>query len=255
MSIRPADFLITAASSLAAPVFSLIFPQNCSLCGGRISGLGSGTVCSECWSDSLFFDDTSTLCGKCGAFESNKTPFSPVTCGRCTALSFDRAFALGPYEKGLRRAIISLKSTPHVPTFLSKRIAAKFAGFAEKGFDTIIPVPLSKKRYFERGFNQAEVIADVVSRSVQLPVDRNSLQRYKHTQMHRVGMDQKAREKTVEKAFAVSRPKMVDGKNILLTDDVFTSGATASACAQALKSEGAQSVIVFTLARAEFRRS
>lgn len=73
--------------------------------------------------------------------------------------------------------------------------------------------------------------------------------------MHRAGMDKKAREKTVENAFAVARPKMIDGSNILLTDDVFTSGATASACAKILKSQGARSIIVFTLAHAEFRRN
>jgi predicted amidophosphoribosyltransferase len=67
-------------------------------------------------------------------------------------------------------------------------------------------------------------------------------------------MDRKAREKTVENAFTVARPKMIVGKDVLLTDDVFTSGATASACAQFLRSHGARSVIVFTIARAPFRR-
>ena len=66
-------------------------------------------------------------------------------------------------------------------------------------------------------------------------------------------MDQKAREKTVANAFTIARPKMIDGKNVLLTDDVYVR-ATASACAQTLKTHGARSVTVFTIARAEFRR-
>lgn len=177
-----------------------------------------------------------------------------MLCGRCNEHSFDRAFAIGPYENGLRSTILNLKSTPHFPHIIAEQTSIRFEKLNDIFFDSIIPVPLSKRRRFERGFNQAEVIADVVSRSTHVPVDRNSLQRKTHTHMHRVGMDQKAREKTVENAFTVARPKMIAGKNVLLTDDVFTSGATASACAQVLKSHGAKLVTVFTIARAEFRR-
>jgi Predicted amidophosphoribosyltransferases len=155
---------------------------------------------------------------------------------------------------GLRRSIISLKSKPHLPGIVVRAIDERFASLPELGPDLIVPVPLSKQRRFERGFNQAEVIADVVARSTGIPVDRMSLQRKEHTKMHRAGMDRKAREGTVENAFAVARPKMIVGKNILLTDDVFTSGATVSACAGILKANGAQTVNVFTIARAEFRR-
>lgn len=68
--------------------------------------------------------------------------------------------------------------------------------------------------------------------------------------MHRVAMDKRARELTVEKAFVVRSPRMIDEKDIYLIDDVFTSGATASACARVLKKNGAKKVIVVTLARA-----
>ena len=68
--------------------------------------------------------------------------------------------------------------------------------------------------------------------------------------MHRIGMDEKARELTVRKAFEVTRPKLIEGQNILLIDDVFTSGATASYCAKVLKKHGAAKVNVLTLARA-----
>ncbi len=68
--------------------------------------------------------------------------------------------------------------------------------------------------------------------------------------MHRIGMDKKARELTVKNAFEITRPKLIEGKNVLLVDDVFTSGATASSCAKVLKKNGAVGVQVFTLARA-----
>ena len=242
-----------ATGPLVAPVISLLFPQDCGLCGEIVSNHRNGTVCERCWSLSTFFDNTSPLCEKCGAYNPHTASFSSLQCGRCETQVFDRALALGPYEKGLRGAILALKSAPHLPNPVIESLAARFEN--KTNFDTIIPVPLSKQRRFERGFNQAEVIADGIGRLTGLAVDRNSLQRQKHTQMHRVGMDQKAREKTVEKAFKVVRPKMIAGKKVLLIDDVFTSGATASACAQTLKSHGAKSVIVFTIARAEFRRS
>lgn len=237
-----------------APIISLLYPQDCALCGGLVTKLQLGRVCEQCWPKTVFFDQNSPLCEKCGAFDSNNISRTSIRCGRCNEHSFDRAFAIGPYENGLRSTVLSLKSTPHFPPAVADQAATRLNGL-NVVFDLIVPVPLSKRRRFERGFNQAEVIADVVSRLTRVPVDRNSLQRKTHTQMHRVGMDQKAREKTVEKAFTVARPKMIAGKNVLLTDDVFTSGATASACAQILKSHAAKSVAVFTIARAEFRMS
>lgn len=258
MSIRSAnrisDLLIAATDPFVAPIISLLFPQECGLCGGQVNGFRNGTVCDECWSQSFFFDSTSPLCEKCGAYNSQARSFSSMQCGRCDSYSFDHAIALGPYEKGLRNAILTLKSKPYLPVVVVQQIAERFEGLAVADFDVIVPVPLSKRRRHERSFNQAEVIADAVARLTGLTVDRNSLQREKHTQMHRAGMDQKAREKTVANAFTVARPKMIDGKNVLLTDDVLTSGATASTCSQTLKAYGARSVTVFTIARAEFRR-
>ena len=118
------------------------------------------------------------------------------------------------------------------------------------GADVIIPIPLSKKRKLERGFNQAEIIAAEIARASGIPIDAASLVRKLHTPIHRIGMDKKARELTVKNAFEVVRPRLIDGRNILLVDDVFTSGATASYCAKVLKKNGAKQVNVFTLARA-----
>lgn len=250
-----AGLLTSTARIVFASATSLLFPQECSLCGGPVRKPQFGRVCEECWSKTVFFTQHSTLCTKCGAFDSNNTSSNSMLCGRCAEHSFDRAFALGPYENGLRSTILRLKSTPHIPGVLAEQTATRFANLNGMVFDSIVPVPLSKRRRFERGFNQAEIIAELVSRLTGVTIDRNSLERKTHTQMHRVGMDQKAREKTVENAFTVARPKMIADRHVLLTDDVLTSGATASACAQILRLHGAKSVAVFTIARAEFRRT
>ena len=113
----------------------------------------------------------------------------------------------------------------------------------------IIPVPLSKKRLLERGYNQAAVLSKILARQTKINLDEQSLVRRLDTPMHRVGMDEKARIKSVKDAFEVKRPKLIAGKTIVLVDDVFTSGATVSNCAETLKRSGAKAVFVLTLAK------
>jgi len=102
----------------------------------------------------------------------------------------------------------------------------------------------------ERGFNQAAVLARVLANQTQIMLDEQTLVRKIHTPMHRATMDSKAREAIVKDAFEVKRQNFVKGENILLVDDVFTSGATVSNCAKILKDKGAEQVYVLTVARA-----
>jgi ComF family protein len=113
----------------------------------------------------------------------------------------------------------------------------------------VVPVPLHPERMRERGFNQAAVLAAALARLTGLPLDESSLVRTLHTERHRAGMDARARRESVDKAFAVRRPRLVEGERILLIDDVFTTGATVSSCASALRAAGAQEVFVLTIAR------
>lgn len=234
--------------SLTGPLLSVIFPRVCRVCVGHVEGLDDGPACGDCWKSTKFFTGNEMLCNKCGAFFSDEPAAVPVYCRKCDDHSYDSATALGVYEKALSAAILDLKINPLISTRIKtivKDTSSKFSGI-----DIVIPVPLSKQRSIERGYNQADIIARLVAENIVCPVDTGSLVRSSHTPIHRMGMDQRARELTVEKAFKVVRPKLVDGKNVLLVDDVFTSGATASACAKVLKKSGATSVKVFTLARA-----
>jgi ComF family protein len=115
--------------------------------------------------------------------------------------------------------------------------------------DVIIPVPLHNDREQERGFNQACVLARELSRLGRLPMDEHSVVRRIHTERHRAGMDAKARRQSVANAFTVRHPKSIAGQRVLLVDDVFTTGATVSACASVLKAEGAEEVFVLTVSR------
>ncbi|MBK9216387.1 MAG: ComF family protein [Chloracidobacterium sp.] len=229
-------------------ILSLAYPQQCAVCGGAVENRSDGCACSDCWASTTVFTGDEMLCEKCGAYFGPQAAPVAVRCHKCDEHHYDRALAAGIYEKALSASILRLKSSPSIPRRLRRMIHS--AGMRLDPADLIVPVPLSRMRQIERGFNQADVIALELSKTLCVPVDRHSLIRRVHTPMHRAAMDRKARELTVENAFYVTRPNVIEGRTILLVDDVFTSGATASSCAKVLKKRGAATVDIFTIARA-----
>jgi ComF family protein len=236
--------------TLAGSILSLLYPQSCGTCGGSVEEYCLGVTCAGCWNSTRIFEGNETLCAKCGSFLNDSPTPHPTFCGRCDGHEYDEARAAGVYEGAVRNAVLGLKSTPYVSSRMKRELTAAFVRTGFASADLIIPVPLSKKRFVERGHNQAAVIGRVISKNLAIKMDAAALERERDTPMHRAGMDQKARDLTVKKAFKVVHPRVVNGKNIVLVDDVFTSGATASACAQVLKKNGASRVFVFTLGRA-----
>jgi len=231
-------------------LLSIIYPQNCAVCDKDVGRRAGGVACGDCWAETRLFSGIESLCAKCGAYLSPNPSNEDIWCRRCDLQAYEKASAAGLYEKALSATVIALKRTPHLcrtaeNTFVS---ALGQANFDEA--DVVVPVPLSKRRFHERGFNQAEVLANIAAKRSGLPIDAASLARVIHTPVHRAGMDAKARERTVRKAFAVKRKNLIAGKNIMLVDDIFTTGSTASACAKVLKQNGAGKVFVLTLARA-----
>ncbi len=231
-------------------LFSLIYPQECRVCSNHVEDHSDGVACRECWTATRIFEGSEMLCNKCGAFFDEKAASVAVYCRKCDDHHYDKASAVGIYEKALAKSILHLKSVPSMAKRLRHLIHIAGRADSFNDIDLIIPIPLSRLRRHERGFNQAEIIADTISRTTRTPTDKQTLTRKLHTPIHRIGMDQKARELTVKNAFEVKRPKLIERRNILLVDDVFTSGATASSCAKVLKKNGAAGVKVFTLARA-----
>lgn len=118
----------------------------------------------------------------------------------------------------------------------------------DRSYDCILPVPASSKK---RGYNVPERMAQPLARAVDVPVVTDALTRARSTRRQE-GLSLDERLANVAGAFRVARPEAVEGKRILLVDDVLTTGATASACAQALLDAGAQSVFAVALATVEF---
>ena len=231
-------------------LLTLAYPQICHVCSESVETSAGGVVCERCWNSARVFCGDETLCAKCSAFLQAKPAAHETFCHQCDEHFYDAARAVGFYEKALAASVLYLKREPFVAKTLKNLFISTFENAPFADANIVVPVPLSKKRLLERGFNQAEVLAGILSAEFGLEIDAQSLARKIHTPVHRAAMDRRARELTVENAFEVARPKLIKNKKILLVDDVFTSGATASYCAKALKKRGAEKVYVLTLARA-----
>ncbi len=236
-------------SKIRDALLTLAYPQACHICENSVENSSDGIACRPCWNKTQIFSGSETLCNKCGRFLQAKPTDFQTFCHRCDDHYYDSAIAVGIYEHALAASILNLKREPFVAKHLQKLFLSRFLCSDFHDSNLLIPVPLSKKRFLERGFNQATVLAEILSKQTSLPVDRQSLARTVHTPMHRAAMDTKAREISVKNAFQITRPNFIKGNNILLVDDVFTSGATVSNCAEVLKKNGASKVYVLTIAR------
>jgi ComF family protein len=157
---------------------------------------------------------------------------------------------VGVYKGALRESVLMLKRRAYLPRHVETLLVAAAMREPLNAGTRVMSVPLHPKRLRARGFNQASVLANALSKSLRLPLDEVSLVRVSESEKYRAGLDVKGRRDTVAKAFKVVHPRLVVGEDVLLVDDVFTTGATVSACAQALIAAGARNVFVLTLARA-----
>lgn len=233
-------------------VLALVYPQGCGACDGPVESRHDGAACLTCWEATRIFDESDSLCWKCGALSpATVTPDNrqKIRCGQCETDSFTVARACGLYEGALRASVLALKQTPDIGLRLSETMRRAVEQAPLSDVECVVPVPLHPARERERGFNQAVVLARALSRAANLPIDEHSLVRRVHTERHRAGMDALARRESVAGAFVVREPKLIAGRRVLLVDDVFTTGATVSECAAVLKAAGVTDVYVLTVAR------
>ena len=164
---------------------------------------------------------------------------------------FDKSFSAFIYEEPICSLILALKYNNHgqVAKFIAPYMAGAILREGAVDKDTIlIPVPLCKKRYKRRGYNQAELLAREVAIYIGCSVDKNILERIKVTSVQK-NMNVKQRQENLDGAFAVNNCANVQCNNFILVDDVFTSGSTVNECAKALKEAGAGQVDALVCAR------
>lgn len=239
------------APDLFTRLVRIALPNLCALCGT----LSQQTICAAC--ASAYWNEPRLRCASCALpLSTRDRRGSPQTrhyrCGDCVSAppSFDVTLALADYRAPLDALALGLKFRARLA--LGREFATRLAQLAEDRLradelpDTIAPVPLSKRRLVERGFNQAWEIAKPLSRALRVPADPTLVRRFAHT-APQTRLDLEARRRNVDTAFAVAKP--VCGAHIGIVDDVMTSGATLNALARTLKAAGARRVTNFVVLR------
>ncbi len=238
---------------LGDALLALAYPQACAICNCSVEERRFGVACERCWSSTKIFHGSEAMCWKCALpfpGEISVEFREQGRCGRCDSHSYTVARSTGLYEGALRESVLWLKRQPHVPPHLETLLMAAAEREPLNASTRIMPVPLHENRRRERGFNQAAVLAKSLSKELRLPLDDANLVRVRESEKYRAGLDIKGRAATVAGSFQVRHPRLVRGETILLVDDVLTSGATVSACAEALIAAGASDIYVLTIARA-----
>lgn len=229
---------------------NLLYPMHCAGCQKSLHDKGWWYLCSDC-RDSISYI-TGRCCVRCGLELGDYAVASPDGCIECRGrrLRFDGAFSATYYEGVIKELIHRFKYGGQ--EFLIKPISEvllRYAGRLQLGdIDVVVPVPLHRRRRLERGFNQAELLARVVARFLGLRVCVGTLRRVRNT-VSQTELPYSRRADNVRGAFVVKRPGGFRNKNVLLVDDVLTSGFTASECARVLKEAGAGRVYVLTVAK------
>jgi ComF family protein len=194
------------------------------------------------------------FCMTCRTPFQNRFPLDDQ--GRCRLCrsgtrGFDAAYCFGVYEGTLRELIHLFKYGGMKP--LSKTLAGYLASALprDQQFDLVVPMPLHWRRQWQRGFNQSELLARAIARRCGVPME-NAARRTRATSAQ-AGLSNARRRENVAGAFRVKKASKVAGRRVLLIDDVMTTGATASACALALKRAGTKRVTLLALARVDRR--
>lgn len=223
----------------------IFFPGDCKclICKDELDGSSDKQICPRCEAKLKFTEGK--ICEKCGQPIKTDANF----CMRCKHKIPEYSFARAPfiYDGIIIKLIKNLKydGKKYVAKTLSRYIYDEFEKSRFKA-DIVIPVPLSDKRFKKRGFNQAELLS-VAFKEHGYEVRTDLLARVKDTdtQTH---LSREEREANVEDAFKVLNKKDLEGKNVVLIDDVYTTGSTCNECAKVLKKAKVGKIYVFTVA-------
>ena len=263
------------AGRAAESLFSVLFPSDCRICGEPQLNLSRLPVCPDCLAG--IHPVGGKVCDICGerllSSYADRDADGRRRCPVCRRIGtdidrpFSRAVAYGSYQGGLRELIHLLKYNGVRPAanVLGRMLAEVFAtlepdleqarleqGLFDRANVLVIPVPLYKTKRRERGFNQAELVAraalKIVPARERLQFAPELLQRTRDTQSQ-IGLTSNQRRENLRGAFAAPRAAEVTGRAVILVDDVYTTGTTATECSRVLRRAGARQVWVATVAR------
>jgi ComF family protein len=208
----------------------------------------AGALCGECWKRIRFIG--APLCDRCGEpFEFDRVGAELCVSCMTDPPIYQRARAVFRYDEASRTLVLRFKHgdrTGAAPHFARWMARAGSELLAEA--DLLVPVPLHRWRLWRRRYNQAAMLAMALAKHTNRPALPDALERSRATPSQgTLGRGQRARN--VQGAFRLRRPEAVNGRRVLLIDDVLTSGATVGECARTLLKGGARQVDVLSLAR------
>ncbi len=166
-------------------------------------------------------------------------------------IAFDYANALLYYEGTAKNSVLALKSrgASKFAEYAAERLALKLESDEVKDIDLITAVPMNRRKELSRGYNQAEIFANAMSGQIGKPCDFTLIQR-SHSKKAQHELSEEERLKAAEANYhIVDSNQKLDARNVLLCDDIFTTGATVNRCAELLKQMGAKKVYVLTICR------
>ncbi len=220
-------FIKNAICSIVESILKIIYPDKCIVCHKIISEACDFGICRECIKDFYIFNDD--ICRY--DFESNN------------------GFSMFLYNEPIRKIIHKFKYDDF--GYYAKVMGIKMGEFLLKqnlfSCDCIIPVPIHWKREKKRGFNQAEIMAREISKILRVSMISDALIRVKNTKPQ-FGLGKEERAKNIEGAFEVVKPEKFFGKDVLIIDDIYTTGTTIYECLKLIKNSGARNIYYFTLA-------
>ena len=248
--------LVSSVSGVAESLFATLFPSDCRLCGTPLVNISRLPVCQPCLAEIQPIGGGVCEISEERLFGPHALSAGEARCGLCWRAQppFIKAVAYGSYDSGLRELIHLLKFEQVRPTaavlgvMLARALAGSESVWAERPV-VVVPVPLHARKLRQRGFNQSELIAQHAVKLVGgMAVHSRVLERRRETESQ-IGLTRHQRRENLRGAFVVTQPQEIAGREILLVDDVFTTGTTVSECARVLRRAGASKIFVATVAR------
>lgn len=232
-------------------VLDILFPRRCPVCGEVVEQEG-GLICPSCFLKLSFIK--SPTCKKCGKEIIDETM---EFCEDCMAHrhAFEYGIGLVNYDETARKSMVKIKyeNKREYLDFYGNAMAVRHGrAILDMHVDAIVPVPVHPSRKRRRGFNQAEILADIIGEKLGIPVETGLLFRTRKT-LPQKELTAAERLKNLSGAFRAG--KVPDGiKNVLLVDDIYTTGSTAEACARVLQRAGVEKIYVAVICMTGGRR-
>jgi len=228
----------------------LLFPPSCASCGAGVEDWSNSSLCTDC--QESIPEIHRPFCERCGLPVLGLIEKGAPFCGACLSgrPAFGRTRYGVAYEGIVRDMVVGFKfgRALHLGQTLSELLVRAFhRHFHPREFDLIVPIPVHRRRLIRRGFNQAAILAEAVSRFTGIPIDRTSLHKTRDT-VPQVGLPRRRRLENLRGSFGISHPDKIRGRRILIVDDVATTGTTVKEASGTLMRGKAASVDALLLA-------